>query len=132
MHSGPILSVDGLRNQWQASRFAWGKTDCIMATCNHVWAVTGIDPAAPWRGTYDTEEGAQAIYAARGGVLGLFRYGMALAGFKDAPRGVLRPVVCRVGAHEVAGVDTGKRVMFMAAGRGLVEMPAKVIGAWAI
>lgn len=126
------MSVDDLRAVWRASRFEWGKTDCIMAVCNHVWACTGVDPAAPWRGTYNDEAGAQVIYKAHGGVLGLFRHGMALAGFSEAPRGILRPVVCRIGGHEVAGVDTGRRVAFMAEGRGMVEMPADVIGAWAI
>lgn len=102
-----------------------------MATCNHVRDVTGIDPAAPWRGTYSTEAEAHAIYAAHGGVLALFQHGMALAGFSASERFTLCPVVCKIGGHEIAGVDLGDRIAFMAP-RGLVEMKAPVLGAWKI
>lgn len=102
-----------------------------MATCNHVLAVTGVDPAKPWRGTYHDEAGAKAIYEAHGGPLALFRHGMALAGFPVAQRFLLRPVVCNVMGHEIAGVDMGDRIAFMAP-RGLIEMKAHVLEAWAI
>lgn len=118
-------------NIWRRSAFVWGETDCIMATCNHVRDMTGIDPAAPWRGTYDDEAGAVAIYQPFGGVLGLFKHGMALAGFHMTQHNQPGfPVVCAVGGHEVAGVYLGSRVAFMAAGRGVVEMRAKILGAW--
>lgn len=118
---------------WRRQKFVWGETDCIMATCNHVLAETGIDPARPWRGLYDTEAGAIAIYTPYGGSLALFKHGMGLAGFqmtKHLQDGF--PVVCDVGGHEVAGLAVGNRVAFMAAGRGLVEMRARVLGAWAL
>jgi hypothetical protein len=126
------LSAAEMRALWQRSAFVWGETDCIMATCNHVLSVTGIDPAAPWRGTYHDEAGARAIYEAYGGPLGLFRFGMSLAGFHEGERAVGRPVVCSLFGHEIAGVDMGSRVAFMAEGRGLVEMRAEVLGAWVI
>jgi hypothetical protein len=118
---------------WRRSGFIWGQTDCIMATCNHVRDETGIDPAAPWRGTYDDEAGAIAIYSAYGGVLALFRHGMGLAGFQmtDAMQDGF-PVVCDVAGHEVAGIIIGPRVAFMAAGRGVVEMRAKVLAGWSL
>ena len=118
---------------WRRASFVWGETDCIMATCNHVMAITGIDPAKPWRGSYSDEVGAVAIYAPYGGVLGLFKHGMALAGF--GMTGHLQPgfpVVCDVAGHEVAGINLGGRVAFMAAGRGCIELRAKVLGAWEI
>ena len=118
---------------WRRSQFVWGETDCIMATCNHVRDTTGIDPAAPWRGTYHDEAGAVAIYSPYGGVLALFKHGMGQVGFKmtqHLQEGF--PVVCDVAGHEVAGVWLGPRVAFMAAGRGCVEMRAKVLGAWAL
>ena len=118
---------------WRRSGFVWGKSDCIMATCDHVSRETGIDPAAPWRGSYSDEAGAIAIYQPFGGVLGLFKHGMALAGFKMTQH--LQPgfpVVCDVAGHEIAGVWLGPRVAFMAHGRGCVEMRVKVLGAWAL
>lgn len=126
------MSVADIRAQWARARFVWGKTDCMMSVSNYVWAATGVDPAAPWRGTYSDEAGALAICEAHGGALGVFRYGMGLAGFSEAPRGVLRPVVCQVGGQQVAGIDVGRRVLFMADGRGMVEMPADVVGAWSL
>ena len=117
---------------WRRSKFVWGQTDCIMATCNHVLDVTGIDPARPWRGMYDDEASAIAIYTPYGGVLALFKHGMGLAGFQmtDTPQDGF-PVVCDVMDHEVAGVWIGGRVAFMAP-RGCVQMRAKVLGVWAI
>ncbi len=126
-----MSSADDLRALWRRETFRWGETDCILSACNHVLAMTGIDPAAPWRGTYHDEAGARAIYDAHGGVLGLFRHGMALAGFAVSDRGLMRPVVCRFGNHELAGVDLGRTVAFMAP-RGLVELRAEVLEAWAI
>lgn len=117
---------------WRRSRFDWGHTDCIMATCDHIARVTGIDPAAPWRGSYDDEAGARTIYEAHGGPLGLFRNGMARAGFVTGSRGIGRPVVALVFGHEIAGLDLGDRIAFMAERRGAVSMKANVMEAWQI
>ena len=118
---------------WRRSNFIWGQTDCIMATCNHVLAKTGIDPAKPWRGTYHDRAGAEAILAQFGGALGLFKHGMLRAGFRMTQHmepGF--PVVCEIPGHEIAGVWIGPHVAFMAERRGCVEMRAKVVGAWSI
>lgn len=118
---------------WRRSEFVWGQTDCILSVCDHVWAETEVDPAAPWRGTYHDEAGARAIYEPFGGVLALFKHGMGQAGFKMT--GHLQdgfPVVCDVAGHEVAGISLGRRIAFMAQGRGVVEMRARVLGAWAL
>lgn len=125
-------AVQATLSLWRRSTFVWGETDCIMATCNHVRDCTGIDPAAPWRGTYHDEDGARAIYEAHGGVLGLFRHGMALAGFATGERAAGRPVVCEIGGKQIAGVDQGLKIMFMAEGRGAICMRSEVLEAWAI
>ena len=41
--------------------FVWGEFDCILFCTDWVRIVTGVDPAARWRGSYDSEAGAQAI-----------------------------------------------------------------------
>ena len=38
--------------------FAWGSHDCCLFVCDCVEAMTGLDPAAPFRGEYDTRVGA--------------------------------------------------------------------------
>lgn len=118
-------------DQWRRQAFVWGQTDCIAAVCTHIFKKTGIDPAAPWRGTYSDEVGAQALYLPFGGVLGLFTYGMALAGFQRAEPQSGFPVVCDFGGVEVAGVYMGPRCAFMAP-KGCIETRAKILGAWAI
>jgi hypothetical protein len=126
-----MSSVADTLDRWRRAKLIWGVSDCIMATCDHVLHRTGIDPAAPWRGSYSDEEGARAIYEAHGGVLALFDYGMALAGFERGDRAHGRPVVADIMGKQIAGVDLGKRCAFITE-RGCIELPAKVLRSWSI
>lgn len=52
-------------------KWAWGGVggeDCSTFVGSWFCARTGNDPAAPFRGTYDSREGAEAIIAAWGGI----------------------------------------------------------------
>lgn len=122
--------VDDTLTQWRRSRFIWGETDCVMAVANYVLALTGNDPAATWRGRYHDEAGARALYDLHGGVQGIVRFGLRGIGIHEGLPAYGRPVVCRVGDHEVAGLCLGPRVAFMAE-RGVVEGRAEVLAAWA-
>lgn len=113
------------------AEFAWGRRDCILAVCDHVWAATGIDPAAPWRGAYGDEAGARAQMAPFGGVLGIMRAGMARAGFAEGAPADGRPVVAIVGGQEVAGIMRG-RLVEMVGPRGRVLARVPVVAAWVI
>ena len=42
--------------------FEWGRFDCALHVCNCIRAMTGVDPAAQYRGTYSDEAGAAEIY----------------------------------------------------------------------
>ncbi|MGO4304185.1 DUF6950 family protein [Cupriavidus sp. RAF12] len=55
----------------RARAFVWGESDCCLFVCDGVEAITGIDPAARWRGLYATEKGARRILNANGGVMGV-------------------------------------------------------------
>lgn len=57
------------KNDWEArltayitgmskSQFEWGVCDCALFTAGAVEALTGADPAAPYRGSYSTAAGA--------------------------------------------------------------------------
>lgn len=119
---------------WRAGKFVWGKSDCILAPCNVVWAETGIDPAEEWRGTYHDRAGADAILAKHGGVLSLFSFGMARAGFNmtTEPRRFC-PVICQWGEHQIGGMWLEPRkVAFMAELQGCVETRASILGVWAL
>lgn len=115
---------------WQRTAFAWGTHDCIIATCDHVRRVTGIDPAAPWRGTYSDEAGARAIYEAHGGVMGLFEHGMRLAGFTRGENAPGAAVVASIGGHTVAGVNMGAMTAFVSPLRAMSELRIPVLSAW--
>ncbi len=121
-----MWSAADTRALWRRSKFIWGQTDCIMAMCNHVLAVTGKDPAAPWRGTYSDEAGAVAIYQPFGGVLGLVRHGMDFGTGTPIDGSA---VVASIAGVEVAGVMMGSRIGFMTP-RGLIEMRAPILEAW--
>lgn len=63
--------MDGLNDFIGAQRdipFQWGRQDCCLFAANWVWHVTGVDPAAAWRGMYEDEDGARAIWGAYGGI----------------------------------------------------------------
>lgn len=45
-------------------KFEWGVFDCALHVCNCIRATTGVDPAANYRGKYNDEAGAAAIYGA--------------------------------------------------------------------
>lgn len=127
--TGPTLLAAETREIWQRTVFVWGVSDCILSVCDHVRRMTGVDPAAPWRGTYDDEAGARAILQPFGGTLGIMRHGMAA--FPEGEPADGRPVVCDIAGREIAGVVFGGRIGFMAE-RGLIEMRAPVLAAWVI
>ena len=41
--------------------FEWGRNDCALFAADCIEAMTGLDPAAEYRGTYDDERGALRI-----------------------------------------------------------------------
>ena len=51
--------------------FGWGTHDCCLWGADVVLAVAEVDPAAPYRGTYNTEQAARALLAEHGGIAGL-------------------------------------------------------------
>ncbi len=122
--------VDETRSIWMRTPFAWEAHDCCTATCGHVLRVTGIDPAAPWRGTYNDEDGAQAIFDQYGGVLGLFSYAMTQAGFVEGENTLGAAVVAKIGGHEVVGVNMGHMIGFVAPGRGMAECRVPILASW--
>lgn len=43
-------------------QFEWGRFDCALHVCDCVKAITGVDPAETFRGTYSDEAGAAAVH----------------------------------------------------------------------
>lgn len=44
----------------------WGKSDCLLTTCDAIEAMTGVDPAADIRGKYKSKSGAYRLIKQRG------------------------------------------------------------------
>ncbi len=118
------------RALWRASQFAWGRTDCLMALSDHVLRLTGRDPAEPWRGAYDDEVGARAIYDAHGGVMNLVSYAMDRIGLPVGAPCDGAALICELGGQQIGGAMDGTRVIFMAEGRGVVRCRAPILRAW--
>lgn len=63
--------------------FEWGVFDCALHVSNCIRAITGVDPAESYRGTYSDEAGAARIY---GSSFENFIANQALAlGLKEVP-----------------------------------------------
>lgn len=61
----------------------WGASDCCASACDVFKALHGIDPMAPLRGTYDSEEGAEKVIRSWGGWQRMTARLAALAGLSD-------------------------------------------------
>lgn len=48
--------------------FQWGVHDCVLFAADCVLAVSGVDPAEPFRGKYDDAAGAARVLHDHGGV----------------------------------------------------------------
>lgn len=67
-------AIEGARER----PFSFGAHDCALFAADTVRAMTGFDPAAAFRGAYDSERGAMKIIAGHGGL-----HAIACAAFGD-------------------------------------------------
>lgn len=118
--------------------FAWGVHDCCMNAANLIQAITGVDPAASFRGTYSTESEAQAIIEAAGGLVALIDGIAAQNGWTkcrplNARRGDL--VVCFQKDTQTfaLGVCTGRNAVFVSPFVGMIFQPIEnCVNAWRV
>lgn len=121
--------VAASRRPWR-----WGETDCILFVCDWIAMRRGVDPAAPWRGTYADADECGALLAREGGLTGLVRRAFRAAGLEETPtprtgdvglvraRGLVRPVgAIRIADAWAARTDTG-----------LLVWPAEDLLAWRV
>ena len=115
--------------------FVWGSHDCWTAAATIACAVTGRDPAAALRGTYDTEEEADAVLARAGGLEALVAAAMVEFGAPEcdpafAQRGDI--VLVEAGNQLMAGVVADARIAVPGAdGMHLLRL-GRARRAWAI
>lgn len=112
---------------------------CLMFPSDWVEFGWGIDPAAPWRGRYETKEEMDALIEREGGYLNLVQCGLLAVGWRGTDRpedgdigvieGVLaitkdKPIVGRIAAIHQAG----RWLVRCRHGIRGIEMPA--LAAW--
>ena len=100
--------------------FCWGQHDCCLFAADAVKAQTGVDHAAPWRGTYFTELQAARLLAQLGGLAALG----AMAGPECPPLTARHGDVGLVfdGVRELLGVCVGSHWLVPAT-YGLAALP---------
>lgn len=109
--------------------FAWGEQDCMTWAADVILELSGVDFLSVYRGTYDTEDQAEAILHAEGGLEALLARLATGAGMTErasprlAQRGDLALV--RVGNQMMAGVITGTAIA-VPGSDGLAFVPARL------
>lgn len=116
----------------------YGLNDCMMMPANWLWSLTGIDPAAEWRGRYSDRDGAARIIARAGGLQSLMSAAALSAGAvpvpaDQAPPGAVGLVVSITddGPAPVGAVRTPTGWAVIAAD-GLAVSFFPVLAAWAV
>jgi hypothetical protein len=114
--------------------FAWGRHDCMLFAADWARALTGDDPAAAWRGSYDSQFGALAILTAEGGHIQIMAQGLKPHGWRRVATEDTEPgdiVLANPLPHQVAaGVAVARDCIALLTRRGLVVGPVPVIAAW--
>lgn len=118
--SSRIQNIDTRLDRFIESRrelpFAWGANDCCLFAADWVREVTGLDLAAPLRGTYADALTAARIVHCHGGIVSLIAefgapIGIARIDPTRAKRGNL--VVRNLGRGDCVGVICGANAAFL-------------------
>lgn len=115
--------------------WAWGEADCCTSACAAFAALHGVDPMAPLRGAYRTQNGARDEIAARGGweamTLALARdAGLASVAVEDAAAGDIGLMIHGATATPALALCVGSTwAVKTLRGMGLAQR-ADVVMAW--
>lgn len=119
--------------------FRWGGVkgdDCMTFAASWVEACTGIDPAAEFRGTYDTQEGAEELIAAHGGLVALAGRQLAAVGAKRVQNpqsgdvGIVRAQVGIDRVKEVAAIRFGPKCWAALSPVRVIAKPFEHVAVW--
>ncbi len=105
--------IDGRRSR----PFVWGQHDCCLFAADWVALATGQDPAASWRGQYDSALSAHRIAAPFGGTGGLVIHALKASGavYVDAKHATAGDIIIRDSElGDVTGVVVGRDAAFVA------------------
>lgn len=101
----PVLLAEFIESRREAA-FQWGERDCCLFAADAVFAITGQDFGADYRGQYDSALGAHRIINDAGGVPALVPFEEVDPGF--AQRGDV--VMLDQDGRDVLGVHLGSTI----------------------
>ncbi|MFN4296809.1 MAG: DUF6950 family protein [Brevundimonas sp.] len=123
--------LDRFLEEATARRFRDGEWDCQLFPAEWVLRVTGLDPAAEWRGRYSTALGRERILKRGGGPLAVMTKGAESVGLQrtsEPKRGDIGLI--RVGGRHYGAVCLGG-LWAVATSKGLAAVkPDEVERAW--
>jgi hypothetical protein len=124
-----------------ARGFVWGEHDCMLFAADWVREVSGVDPAARWRGKYNSQWQAEALLATQGGMGEAMAQALSACNWSTVSVVALEagdvvlaaPREGVVAARHVAGIAVDQRKVALLTQRGkreLVVAPVPVLRAW--
>lgn len=123
-------------DQAAQAQFAWGAHDCATFPADWVLDCHGLDPMEGVRGSYETQEQAEALVLSSGSLAALWEAGAAMVGSQrtSAPRygdvGIVELPV--IGGPRQIGAIRVNRAWAMLGESGLIVQPARCLAAWRI
>ncbi len=131
-----VVTLAQFLSRAAATPFAFGKFDCLLFPADRVRDRYGVDPAAKWRGSYDSALGCERILLREGGVIAIMETALTPMGIASTAN----PQPGDVGAVAVAtkqgtrfcgAVKTGCGWAVLGVHGLLVMRPAHAV-AWSI
>ena len=123
-----VAALPGLVEATRSIPFQWGKCDCCLWAADVVLALTGVDHAATFRGSYDSMRGAQRLLKSRGGLVGLLD---SISSLRRAERPLRGFVAVALVPSPTLGVVLGRKTLFKDRDGELVSIPtANTVASW--
>ena len=129
----PELMLDQFLEEATARRFRDGEWDCQLFPAEWVRRVTGLDPAAAWRGRYSTALGRERILKRDGGPLAVMTRGAESVGLQrtDEPkRGDVGLI--RLDGRDYGAVCLGERWALVTKSGLAAVKPDEILRAWRV
>lgn len=112
--------------------FSWGTHDCALFAADGVRAVTGTDPAAGLRGTYDTAAAAARVVQLHAGLAGLAAAALGEEVSPQQARAGDVGLVLQAGGRECLAIWTGM-AWHVPGEAGLAALPQEAaVRAWRV
>jgi hypothetical protein len=114
-------ALAGFLREATARRFEYGAHDCALFCADWVRLRKGVDPAAAWRGHYQTALGSARLIKRHGGLVALFDAYLSEAGavrYASLRRGDV--AIVESGGALVSGVVTDPCIACLGVERGVV------------